>query len=241
MSVVLLRVGIDTGAGGMSGPLSSDGSFEFVPIPEGRLKETDDDRTYGNTIGRLGRALIDFFPERRRAHMRDQVMHLDPEFETFTYGDPTTPKRGLGRLTVGDLLVFYAGLQGWGGHSSPAALYLVAYFVVSHVGFAPQFSADDVDRLFGANAHVRDRRVFEDQYDRLLLIKGGAGSRLLRTAIPISAISTNRVGQALKVLSPAMRDVFGDFGGHNSIQRSPPRWVQPAFVDRATSFVLSLP
>ena len=34
MQVVLLRVGIDTGSGGILGPLFSDGSFEYIPIPD---------------------------------------------------------------------------------------------------------------------------------------------------------------------------------------------------------------
>ena len=35
MQVVLLRVGIDTGSGGIHGPLFADGSFEYIPIPDG--------------------------------------------------------------------------------------------------------------------------------------------------------------------------------------------------------------
>jgi hypothetical protein len=52
MRDVLLRVGIDTGADGISGPLFTDGTFEFIPIPDGH---GTDDRTYGNTWGRHGR------------------------------------------------------------------------------------------------------------------------------------------------------------------------------------------
>ena len=47
-------------------------------------------------------------------------IHNDPEFETFTDGDPTVPKRGLRNLAKGDLLVFYAGLEGWDFHCDPA-------------------------------------------------------------------------------------------------------------------------
>jgi hypothetical protein len=31
MQIILLRVGIDTGSGGIHGPLFSDGSFEYIP------------------------------------------------------------------------------------------------------------------------------------------------------------------------------------------------------------------
>ena len=44
----------------------------------------------------------------------------------------------------------------------------------------------------------------------------------------------------LKVLSPAMQKVFGSFEGHVSIQRSPPRGVEPAFVKKAIGFVTGL-
>ena len=35
MQVVLLRVGINTGCGGINGALFKDGSFEYIPIPDG--------------------------------------------------------------------------------------------------------------------------------------------------------------------------------------------------------------
>jgi hypothetical protein len=37
-----------------------------------------------------------------------------------------------------------------------------------------------------------------------------------------------------------MRKVFGEFGGHVSFQRSPPRWVESRFVDKAISFLKGL-
>src|SRR5688572_18435192 len=138
MQVVLLRVGIDSAYGGSQGPLFDDGSFEFIPIPDANHL---DERSYGNTVGREGRAFVEYFPPSRRAAMRDQSMHVDPEFATFTYGDPTIPKRALLRLEPGDLLVFYCGLQrwdegtGWDRNDNPA-LYLAGYFEVKLAGLA---------------------------------------------------------------------------------------------------------
>ena len=117
----MLRVGIDTGSGGTHGPLFEDGSFEFIPIPDTSGVEP---RTYGSTVGRKGRKLAECLPERLQAKMRNQSVHADPEFDTFTYGDPTAPKAGLRRLEEGDMLVFYCGLEGWGFESAPA-LYVV--------------------------------------------------------------------------------------------------------------------
>ena len=236
MNIVLLRVGIDTGSGGIQGPLFADGTFEYIPIPDGQAV---DERTYGNTIGRHGRRFIDYFPESRRARMADQPMHVDPEFETLTYGDPTAPKAGLRHLEPGDLLVFYCGLEGCGFASNPA-LYLMGFFEVERAGRATDFTKTELKRLFARNFHVRHPRVFSRQKESLVLVKGTANSRLLNKAVQISAYGRDRAGRVLKVLSPEMRRIFGDFGGKVSIQRSPPRWVAPAFAAKAAEFVRSL-
>ncbi len=34
MKAVMLRIGIDSGCGGIQGPLFHDGSFEFIPVPK---------------------------------------------------------------------------------------------------------------------------------------------------------------------------------------------------------------
>ena len=88
MKAMLLRVGIDTGTDGALAPIFSDGSFEYIPISEGN-KDSSEHRTYQNTVGRSGKPLSMYLPERIK-HFK---MHFDPEFDTFTYGDPT-PKRG---------------------------------------------------------------------------------------------------------------------------------------------------
>jgi hypothetical protein len=105
---------------------------------------------------------------------------------------------------------------------------------------AGEFSRKVLQSQFGNNFHVRYRSVFEQQKEDLVLVKGGPGSRLSRRARRISVQGKDGVGKPLKKLSPEMRTVFGDFGGHVSIQRSPPRWVEPGFVDRAVQFVKDL-
>ena len=239
MQVVLLRVGIDTGSGGILGPLFSDGSFEYIPIPDCFGGKGVDKRTYGNTRGKGRRRLIDYFPEVRRERLFDQPIHFDPEFETFTYGDPTLPKASLRRLSEGSLLVFYAGLKGW-GVDCPPALYIIGYFEIARAGFAASFGRADLTGMFGNNFHVMHGEVFEHQKDRLVLVRGSISSRLLRKAVRISSVGTDRSGRPLHRLSPEMQKVFGDFGGNTSIQRSPPRWVTPEFTRRAAQFVLAL-
>jgi hypothetical protein len=236
VQVVLLRIGIDSGRGGIQGPLFKGGAFEFIPIDD---RGGDNSQTYGNTKGARGRMLVEYFPSRLKDKVRNRSMHSDPEFRTFTYGDPTSPKRGLRRLMPGSLLVFYAGLEKWPTRTD-AGLYIIGYFEVTEADLATAFSPAELERDFGRNFHVRHPNVLKSQKSTLVLVKGGKGSRLLRKAVLISAVGKDIRGWPLKVLSPAMQKIFGDFDGHISIQRSPPRWVRPEFVEMATRFVRSL-
>lgn len=239
---VLLRVGIDSGSGGIQAPLFKDDTFEYICIPD---RKGVSKHTYGNCVGENEIPHSEYFPVRKRAKMAQQHVHLDPEFETFTYGDPTPPKRSLRKLEEGDYLIFYAGLQrwdkdtGWEKRSSPA-LYIIGFFVVEMAGLAGDFSKTTLRSEFGKNFHVLYSSVYKEQRERLVLVKGGKGSRLLRKANRISSLGKDRTGKPLKVLSPAMQQVFGDFGGRISIQRSPPRWVEPAFVEKTIKYVEEL-
>jgi hypothetical protein len=240
--VVLLRVGIDSGSGGMQGPLFEDGTFDFVCIPDNQGVSV---HTYGNIVGRNGRPHAEYFALSRRKVMGKQTVHVDPEWETFTYGDPTPPKKSLRTLQAGDLLVFYCGLQKWnekGGWNKDhrPALYLAGYFEVALAGMAGDFDMKVLHSEFGMNFHVRYRKVFKKQKDDLVLVKGGAKSRLFCKAHEISCEGKDRAGKPLKVLSPMMRGVFGDFGGRVSIQRSPPRWIESRFVDKAIGYLKEL-
>ena len=237
MKVALLRVGIDSGCGGMQGPLLRDGSFEFIPIPDDRML---DNRTYGNTISRSGRPFAQFFPSQRQQRMANQPMHVDPEFETFTYGDPTPPKKGLRHLTKGDLLIFYAGLEGF-DFESPPALYIVGYFEVKLAGLAISFSRADIAKYFVNNFHVRHRRLFAQQKNKLVLVRGSTRSRLLKKAHLLSETVTLDAKPPIKKITAEMRRIFGDFGGRHSFQRSPPRWVEENCTARAAAFIHSLP
>jgi hypothetical protein len=105
---------------------------------------------------------------------------------------------------------------------------------------AGDFDKKTLKSEFGMNFHVRYSTVFARQKDELVLVKGGRGSRLFKKARQISVDGKDRSGKPLKVLSPAMQKVFGTFGGHVAIQRSPPRWVELEFVDRAVGFLREL-
>lgn len=240
MQVVLLRVGIDSASGGMQGPLFDDASFELVPIPDNFKHSIKHSETYGTTRSRSGRLLLDYFPVQMREKCRDQCIHADPEFDTFTYGDPTkSAKRGLRRLEVGDLLVFYAGLEPW-PEGGAQQLYIVGYFSVAWAGIAAELEGVELTTRFRNNFHVKHRGVFEDQRDRLVLVQGDETSRLLKKAVLISAPGKDKSGNPLKVLSKQMQAIFGDFDGRISIQRCAPRWVDESYIAKAATFVRSL-
>lgn len=171
--------------------------------------------------------------------MARRRMHVDPEFETFTYGDPTRPKAGLRRLARGDLLVFYAGLKGYDCAQAPG-LYLIGFFEVALAGRAEDLGKETVRDQFGANFHVRHREVFQDQRGRLVLVKGSSASKMLTQAVPISESGHDQSGKPIYVLSQAMQCHFGTFSSLNAIQRSTPRWVTPEFAERAAEFIRSL-
>jgi hypothetical protein len=138
------------------------------------------------------------------------------------------------------MLIFCCGLQGW-DHISEPALYLMGYFEVLVAGKPDALGDNETRRLFEKNFHVRHPQVFERQRAELVLIMGSEGSRLLKKAVCISVMGLNRIGQPLKVLSPEMQKIFGTFNGRLSFQRSPTRWVDPAYVTRAAEFMRSLP
>jgi len=235
--VVLLRVGIDTGSGGMLGPIFKNGRFEFIPINS----ESGDrlGRTYGNTPGRYGCKMIEYFSGAYRERMRDAFLHFDPEFDTYTYGDPTHPKQSLKWLAPGDWLVFYAGLKGWGNCHTAPGLYIIGYFVVEETGLYLELKRRRVISKFSRNWHVLNH---DKRKNNLVLVKGGHGSRLVNRAVKISADKkgTDNGGHPVFVLDPRMSRHFGTFTKLNAIQRSIPRWVRSEFCEKAMAFLLTL-
>jgi hypothetical protein len=177
--------------------------------------------------------------------MAAKTVHVDPEFETFTYGDPTPPKRSLRTLNPGDFLAFYCGLQEWDdqdgwSRSRSHALYLAGYFEVELVRMGSELDAD-TRKLFANNFHVRYPSVFEEQKDGLVLVKGRiSSSRLFHKAHVLSAHAKDRAGKPTFILSPSMREMFGELSGQGVIKRSNPRWINPQFSERAIRFLQQL-
>ena len=176
---LLLRVGMDRGTGGALGPILRDGTFEYIPIPE--AVPTRSLATYATLPGRHSPSLASVLP----ARLAERHPHIDPDFQTATYGDAAPRKRAqLLRLAPGDLLVFYAGLAPHPPEDRPR-LFAVGSLRVKQVH---RFSARDIgrrdlQRQFGRTAHFLRRTRDQD----FALVEGHAnGSKLFARAIPIA-------------------------------------------------------
>ena len=224
MQILLLRVGIDLGTGGALGPIFPDRSFEYVPIPES--KPSSRSVKYSNINARSGGTLDQFVP--LNILIDGGYAHLDPEFETFTYGDPTKNKRGqLLRLREGDMLVFYAGLRP-STQSKGSVLYLIGFFTVAcvyDVSHRQSWPPSDLRHLW-ANSHFRRSTPDEG----LAVVQGKRdGSRLLARAVPLSDEHQN--------ILPELCDTLGLDG---SIKRcGAGRWVPDYWVRRTAEWILS--
>ena len=112
-----MHVAVDTSSkgatGGINGPIFPDESFEFIPIPE-NPNNTTETRTYStlkvNNVEH-GSFMSDFVP----SDIQDYLVHFDPDFENFTYADPSDMKKSkrggmLKKLSIGDYIFFVASL-----------------------------------------------------------------------------------------------------------------------------------
>jgi hypothetical protein len=219
MKAMLLRIGIDKGTDGALGPIFEDGSFEYIPISEGDSKSKED-RTYKNTNGRSGKTLSTYLPK----GIENRTMHFDPEFETFTYGDPTSKRKSLLKLESDDLLVFYAGLTPFENKKYKQALYIIGYFTIEKVLDFNQLTKEEIKKcyqLYPNNAHLKRSINTED----LVIVVGDKDqSKLLDNAILISKTNYNKIGRPYQAVSKEMEISLGISG---SIQRSiPPRFIR---------------
>jgi hypothetical protein len=214
---MLLRVGIDKGTDGVLAPIFSDGSFEYIPLSE-KNENTAEKKTFKNTRGRNGVQFSDYLPEK----IRNLKMHLDPEFETFTYGDQTVKTNYLLKLEHNDLLVFYAGLTPYKNSEYEEALYIIGYFSVRSVTdfkILDKLEIQKKSKDYRNNSHIKLGGL-----ENLVVVEGDhKKSKLLEKAVLISEKKLNKIGRNYHTVSAEMEEILGISG---SIQRSiPPRFV----------------
>lgn len=222
--ILLLRVGMDLGFGGL-GPLFPDGTFEYVPIPDEANLTSERTLFFRDIPARSDGSLDRFVP----AKHRDGPAHYDPEFETFTYGDPSKNKRGqLLRLGTGDMLVFYAGLRA-PEQAKGSRLYIIGYLIVRQVHAITNLShwpPPAFQHLWG-NAHLRRNEGDEG----LVVVEGDPSrSRLLTRAIPLS--------DGHQDVLPDMTELLGLSG---SVKRAGAgRWVPVNHIKEAARWLQNL-
>lgn len=200
---------------GGPGPVFGDGTFEYIPIPE-RPRHCGPRSVYFRDLpAGHGGTLAEWLPRR----WRDAAAHHDPEFETFTYGDPTRNKRSqLRRFGAGDVVAFCVGLR------PPRArrggrVYVIGYFPVDEVltfegvtGWPPSWAGRVLN-----NAHLPRPEPEPD----LVVVRGDPRwSRLHERAVPIS--------DEVQYATDETRERLGLDG---PLKRAVGRWVPPRCVD----------
>lgn len=156
--IAIINVGANVSHGSLRSPIFADGTFEFIPIPEGYV---DGLPRYSSIACRSGRAIRDFVP----VSYLEQAMHNDPEFDTFTYGDvPESNSRAanLKRLNPGDSVLFLVRLvhwseeRGWGN----GGFYFVGDLVLERIVKKSDLSDNaGLLRSVENNAHVKRWRL----------------------------------------------------------------------------------
>ena len=180
MKAILLPVGIDSNYGTLS-PVHYDNSFSYIPIYYKEIeKERKEKRTYKSLD--LSHAVPDKLVKKK--------VHLDPEFESFTYGDQGNQKsKALLKLNKGDLLVFYfEGRRQSDPHET--GCFIFAYFVVKYVVEWNNLSSVDrkkYEKVLKNNAHFRSSKP----KDNLVIVKGYSKSKLFKKCIPIAVQKEN--------------------------------------------------
>jgi len=188
MKAILLRVGIDKGYGALS-PVFSDMSYEYIPIYLKNKKEMEknEKRTYSMIKGSHSKFLSEYLPEK----LKNKTIHLDPEFNTFTYGDPTIVKRSaLLKLEKNDLLIFYiGGKKHLKKESYEMGCFIIGFFEVEEVIDWNNNSSKDkkvIAKNYMNNAHI----ISSKSKNNLVMVKGSLKSKLLKKCIQISQVNT---------------------------------------------------
>jgi len=146
--IALLGIGADSTNSAPTPPVSDDGRFEYIPIPEKRGPDgTAETRTYGTTPLRHREGTMADYLETIRPRpgteepaeytgpeLAGWPLHHDPNFEALTYGETTSRAAYTSLLTdleAGDGAAFYTGLRD--GDTGYRHRYLIGYFTVREV------------------------------------------------------------------------------------------------------------
>lgn len=212
MKALLIGAGIEPAHSGLS-PVWPDYSFSYIPPNYSDLKQRETKEK--NTYKSLG---LDYFVSDKTVNRR---VHMDPEFETFTYGDQDKIKRNsLLRLNRGDLLVFHLAGE-WQGDPKEVCCHIFGYFVVNYVVDWNELTSAERKKyqsFLKKNAHIRSSK----SKDNLVIVKGYRKSKLLKRCIPITVPNPRPRKNAFAV----SEDMSRFLGIKEPIRLSVPVWIK---------------
>jgi hypothetical protein len=253
----IVNVGVNL-SHNISSPIFSDGTFEFVPIPEGSYADqahqgvisctTYDDLYCYNTTEKL----LTFYSERLQEDYRRRIAHPDPNLNNpndgsqacFTYGDvPFSNARAssLRHARRGDLLIFIANLATYDRDrrhfTGERNLYFIGVIEIADVyEYSPLTNriidittSDDYDPIiFKENAHVNHLYTLENRYRNERFTIFQGGKRSIRFKYAV-AVTRQLCDDCLRDKNGKMFD-YAKFRSLNACVGSYTRAVRPAFV-----------
>ena len=195
------RVAIDSQSGGWNAPCRKDGSFCYVPIPDGTRsgRGTMFDHGYDEFMPFVS-SIGGSWPPALTG-----LCHLDPDFSQLTYGDGGSRAQRLREFIVpGSFIVFWAGLRWLDGPAAGSIVCsIIGFYRVSHVLSAADVGILDAHR----NAHTRHAGTPNDQ---VVVFADPRESGRLRQHIPIG----EHRDRAQRV-SPEILTAWGDLRRKN--------------------------
>ena len=189
MRIFLVNVGANTSPEHrrLVSPLFDDGTFEFLPIPEGdrNLDKNTSAVHYRDLRSHRepNRDLRRYVPER----LWNAVCHNDPDLNSFTYGDACdNPKSSnLKNMERGDALLFIARLVPQAGGKEPG-FYLVGGLILDSVeGNVTRPLTKQAAKRFARNAHVI-RAQCTGYWDGFWVFGGSSESRRFERGVPVT-------------------------------------------------------
>jgi hypothetical protein len=243
--VLLIGIGADGTNTKPLPPIYDDGTFEYVPIPETQT-ETAEPKNYDNwEFTYQDTTAASYFRRIRPSkdngwigddNFSEHPFHRDPNLESLTFGD----KKGsngtggdLEKLQQGDILGFYAGLQGRGRKHR----YIIGYFTVSEVTDLDQHPSEHRDNLLNEhpdNAHsMRYRGEGQLKHSDVVIVDGKSPGGLLAEALQIS--SFDRFGSSQYYLKDEFAEQF-NVRNHSSMgtEKEQKEWLgykDPLWLD----------
>jgi len=183
--ICLINVGANSSHRDLRSPLFPDGKFEFIPIPDPFLNNSETGLKYNQLKAFNGVKIAELL----RNDYLNMWVHNDPEFDTNTYGDyPTFYPRAanLKRLVEGDFLFFFARLVFWnnGEFAKKAKFGFIGFIEIERIYTnIMQRPTDCAFKDIKNNAHIIRAESNPIFYDGFWIFKGSNKSKRFKRAV----------------------------------------------------------